>query len=246
MQRNYKLIAVLIFLSVSSLGAYAQDDAAYKDVILDGKPAKLNVATGEITLVASTIKDSVKQKVNKPKRDSIENDNSTSNYHIVKDNETLLDISKQYGVSLTDLKKANNLETTLINTGQQLIIKNLEDNTTKTFNSTIESDVNNGSNFHTVLKDETLYSLAKRYNLDVEVLKNLNDLKSNTIKIGERLRIKRYIAQSTPINVLVLTVKKGDTLYSIAKRNGISIAYLKQLNNLSSNTIFVGQELKIK
>ncbi|KPM50071.1 hypothetical protein AFM12_00070 [Jiulongibacter sediminis] len=42
------------------------------------------------------------------------------------------------------------------------------------------------------------------------------------------------------------TVKKGDTLFSIAKRNDISVAQLKSLNNLSSNTISVGQVLKVR
>ncbi|MEN8886274.1 MAG: LysM peptidoglycan-binding domain-containing protein [Winogradskyella sp.] len=244
MQKNYKLIVSIVALVIFSLGAFAQNDDVYKDVILDGKPAKLNVATGKITLVNSKVEEAVVSKTEK--LDSVKSKTAKAvlDYHTFKYNETLLDISKQYGVSLTDLKKANNLETTLISARQILRVKNFE--SMRTTVAEDSSSVSLSSNFHVVEKGETLYSLAKRYNLDLQKLKTLNDLDTNTIKIGQKLRVKSFASHNSTTDSSIWTVLKGDTLYSISKQNGVTVAFLKQLNNLPSTTIFVGQTLKIK
>ena len=239
MQRNYKLIVSIIALAVVSLGAFAQEVVKYKDVILDGKPAKLNVVTGEITLV----KPEIKTKVNTS--DISEESTDESDFHIVKENETLLDISKKYKLTLTELKQANNLETTLIDKGQRLRVKNLGKLNVLLDKPSIDSD-NITSNFHVVKKGETLYSLSKRYNLTVTELKNKNGLNTNLIKVGQKLRVKDFGLNNEIDNISVWTVKKGDTLFSIAKRSGVTIDAIKQLNGLSSNTIMIGQILQLK
>ena len=285
MLRNYKLVVSIIALTLSSVGAFAQAETEakveYKDVTLDGKPAKLNIATGEITFVnpndkkapvkfddfvaesenrTKTIKklnfnkNKTKQPIasttsSKPASETI-GINVSSDFYIVKANETLLDISKTYGVSLTELKRVNNLETTLINKGQKLRVKNLDtyvevdsqDNNNSSYNS--YSEISN-SNFHIVEKGNTLFSLAKRYNLSVTKLKSLNDLKSNLINVGQRLRIIDFDSKIEDNN-WTWTVAKGDTLYSIALKNNISIDNIKTLNGLTSNLIKVGQILRLK
>ncbi|WP_296316824.1 LysM peptidoglycan-binding domain-containing protein [Winogradskyella sp. UBA3174] len=244
MQKNYKLIISIAALVIASLGlgVFAQSEVAYKDVILDGKPARLNVATGEITLV--NFKTENKVKVSEPiKPETIED---VSNYHIVKENETLLDISRIYNVSLTDLKKVNGLQTTLISEGQKLRVKNLDAKVAKLLTEESKPEEIIASNFHTVKKGETLYSLSKRYKLDLKRLKNLNDLDSNTIKIGQKLRVISFDTHKASVNASIWTVSKGDTLYSISKKSGVSVAHIKQLNSLTSTTILVGQKLQIK
>ena len=239
MQRNYKLIVSIIALAVVSLGAFAQEEVKYKDVILDGKPAKLNVVTGEITLV----KPEIKTKVNTS--DISEESTDESDFHIVKENETLLDISKKYKLTLTELKQANNLETTLIDKGQRLRVKNLGKLNVLLDKPSIDSD-NITSNFHVVKKGETLYSLSKRYNLTVTELKNKNGLNTNLIKVGQKLRVRDFGLNNEIDNISVWTVKKGDTLFSIAKKSGATVDAIKQLNGLSSNTIMIGQILQLK
>jgi gametolysin len=67
----------------------------------------------------------------------------------------------------------------------------------------------------------------------------LNNLNSTTISIGQELKIPNT-------NVTIYTVKKGDTLYSIAKANNTTVTSIKQLNNLTSDTLSIGQQLKIR
>ena len=259
MQRNFKLALATLVLLAMSYNAFAQDTSEFKDVILDGKPAKLNVATGEITLVKTkdkVVKMTTTSDTSKPKTVSdntvvnslYESGSDDSDFYIVKENETLFDVSKKYNVSLADLKRANNLETTLINKGQKLRIKNLE-----VTDVVVESEVkaknyteNNNSNFHIVEKGNTLFSLSRRYNLSVKELKNLNHLSSNLIKVGQRLRVQPNEASSEEASPSVYIVKKGDNLYRISLNNGITVDTIKRLNGLTSNTIIIGQKLRLK
>jgi LysM repeat protein len=286
MQRNCKLILSIIALTLTSLGAFAQEKTEakveYKDVTLDGKPAKLNVATGEITFVNpkdkkspvkfddfvaesearvkaiknSNSKSDITQYSERPATNSelpseVINKEVDTDFHVVKENETLLDISKTYNVSLSELKRANNLETTLIDKGQRIRVKNLdvqldsisELDTNASYHSYSE---NTSYNFHIVEKDNTLYSLAKRYNMSVDRLKNLNNLKSNLIHVGQKLRVTEFRETEEYNSVSVWTVSKGDTLFSIALKNRTSVDAIKQLNGLTSNLIKVGQKLKLK
>ena len=243
MQRNCKLIVSTVLI-LTSLCAFAQEEVEYKDVILDGKPAKLNVATGEITLVKIDIKkDNVSH--------SSEMSSEVSDFHVVKENENLLEISKKYKVSLTELKRANNLETTLVDVGQRLRVRNLDrvvvGNSDDESNSeTRNYSSKNNSGYHIVEKGNTLFSLAKQFDLSVEKLKSLNSLTTNLIYVGQKLRVIDYMVTNEYSSLEEWTVSSGDTLYSIALKNGTSVDAIKRLNNLSSNLIKVGQILKLK
>jgi LysM repeat protein len=173
----------------------AQDNVRLKDVILDGKPAKLNAITGEITLInlnsqsVQTDIDSVKTK-SKPVliTDSISTislkeskliEDNTSDFYIVKEGDNLFKLSVMYKTSLNELKKANNLETTLIQKGQKLRIRNF-DVVTK----------NSNPSFWIVKEGDNLYRIALENGTTVKRLKSLNGLKTDTIKIGQKLKIQ--------------------------------------------------------
>jgi LysM repeat protein len=244
MRRNYKLIVSIIALSILSLGAFAQSEAEYKDVVLDGEPAKLNVTTGEIILVNLTDKKKVEPiktiEEYVTEEASIKN---TLDFYVVKEGETLLEIANRYHTSLTELKRANNLETTLVNTGQYLRVRNLDSASNTATQATAYTKT---SNFHTVENGQTLYSLAKRYNLTLNELKTLNNLKSNLITVGQKLRVKDFSSTNVRDHVSLWIVSKGDTLYSIASENGITVDTIKDLNGLTGNRIHIGQKLKLK
>jgi LysM repeat protein len=257
MLKNSKLVFTLCIALLSWLNSFSQEEGQYKDVVLDGKPAKLNVVTGEIILVnpedkKSPVKfDDFVEKSESNTKDSPVID-ADSDYHTVKENETLLDIANRYKTTLTALKEANNLETTLVDPGQKLRVSNFDKQSESTINvSSEESSVvvtvsENTSGIHIVENGDTLYSLSRLFGFTVDELKNKNGLTSNLIKVGQELNVSHSDYKKVSSDNSIWTVSKGDTLYNIAKRNGLSVDELKSINNLSDNLILVGQKLKLK
>lgn len=111
-------------------------------------------------------------------------------YTVVK-NDTLWGLSKKYGVSVSDLKKANGVSGHLIYVGQKLQIPTKSTKATKTAKtSTSTSSVDTTSTTHTVVKGDTLWSLAKKYGVSVSALMKANNLSSSTILIGQSLNLR--------------------------------------------------------
>lgn len=111
-------------------------------------------------------------------------------YTVVK-NDTLWGLSKKYGVSVSDLKKANGVSGHLIYVGQKLQIPTKSTKATKIAKtSTSTSTVDTTSTTHTVVKGDTLWSLAKKYGVSVSALMKANNLSSSTILIGQSLNLR--------------------------------------------------------
>lgn len=89
---------------------------------------------------------------------------------------------------------------------------------------------------HKVISGDTLFSLSKKYGLTINELKSINNLTSDTIKVGQILKL-------TPFTH---TVVSGDTLYNLAKKYNTTVDTLKSINGLTSNTIKLGQILKLQ
>lgn len=107
----------------------------------------------------------------------------TKTYHIVQKGEGLWSISKKYGVTINDLKKWNELESDAINLGQKLTVVAPEE-------VKEAKEKARESKFHKVAPGETLYSIANKYSMSVEELKNINSLRSNDLKIDQLLIVK--------------------------------------------------------
>ncbi|MCR4735418.1 MAG: LysM peptidoglycan-binding domain-containing protein, partial [Treponema sp.] len=115
-----------------------------------------------------------------------------------------------------------------------------------------------------VEKGDTLYSISRKYQITVAELRTANNLsETDVIKVGQKLIIPTAdIATAAALasngssintssaeitNTTLYSVKKGETLYGIAKKNGMTVAELLALNNLDSSVVIkVGQKLKIK
>ena len=95
------------------------------------------------------------------------------------------------------------------------------------------------SDFYIVQKGDTLYKIANKYNVTVQTLRELNNLASDLLQVGQKLYLKNSENNST------YKVQKGDTLYTIANTFNTTVNDIKELNNLTSNTIYIGQELTI-
>ena len=141
--------------------------------------------------------------------------------------DTLYGISKQFGVSVEDIKLENDLSNNIVFVGQVLRIPT--DNTTS---------------FYVVKKGDTLYSIANKYGVSVSDIMKVNNLNTTVLNVGQQLRIP-INSEDVSTNYLIYTVKVGDTLYSIAKKYNVSVDSIKQINNLSSNLLTIGQQLKI-
>lgn len=98
--------------------------------------------------------------------------------------------------------------------------------------------LNEETDYYVVKKGDSLWSIAKKYNMTVDELKSINNLKSNLLSIGQRLKIKE-----SNDNQNIYIVKKGDTLYKIANMYGTTVDNLKALNNLKNNNLSIGQKL---
>ena len=102
---------------------------------------------------------------------------------------------------------------------------------------------------HRVKKNETLYSLAKKYHVTVADIKSSNSLVNNHIKPGVTLIIPLRSASARSdgkSSADTYKVRKGDTLSRIAKKTGVSSRVLKRLNSLSKNRVKPGQILVLK
>jgi N-acetylmuramoyl-L-alanine amidase len=107
---------------------------------------------------------------------------------------------------------------------------------------------------HVVKNDETLFSIARQYNVSVAVLRELNQLTKDTIFVGQKLKVSGGAggAKATANNTASKTkttikykVATGDSLSVIAQKHNVSTAELKKINKLTSDTVKVGQVLTI-
>lgn len=149
-----------------------------------------------------------------------------SNYYTVKSGDSLWSISRKFGVTVNELKEANNLSSNLLSVGQNLIIPGKKNNTS--------------TNEYVVKKGDTLYGIANKYNVSVDNLKSYNNLSTDSLSIGQIIKIP-----DNKVSGNEYVVKSGDSLYSISKKYGISVDELMSVNNLKSTVLSVGQLLKI-
>ena len=155
--------------------------------------------------------------------------------YTVKSGDTLYGISNQYGVSVMDIMRVNNLNNSNLVVGQVL-------------NIPTSSGTNPDNTFtYTVKKGDSLYSIANQYGTNVNTLISLNNLKSNSLSIGQRLLVpEKYSSPTTVPNYTNYTVKKGDSLYSIARNFNVSVDTIIKDNSLNSNNLSIGQNLRIR
>ena len=97
-------------------------------------------------------------------------------------------------------------------------------------------------NYYTVVSGDTLWNIARRFNTTVSDLKDINGLTNSLLSIGQTLKIPTEEIKNYNN---IYTVKKGDTLYNIAKNYDTTVNELLQLNNLISTNLSIGQRLNI-
>ena len=149
-----------------------------------------------------------------------------SDTYIVQKGDSLWSIANKFNMTVSELKNLNNLTNNLLSIGQVLKIKDSS---------------NNGEKTYTVQKGDSLWVIANKYDITTEELKSYNNLTSNLLSIGQVLKIP----QGKTSTENIYTVKKGDSLWTIANRYNTTVEKIKVLNNLTSNLLSIGQQLKI-
>ncbi len=183
----------------------------------------------------------------------INKDTSDPTTYTVQKGDSLYSISQRFGLSVLDLMSYNNLTSTTLQIGQVLKLTP-SDSDDGDFDIETKPIYEN----YTVKRGDSLYSIAKKYGTTVSQIKNDNNLTSNNLSIGQVLKIK--VGEETigieecygedygdlSKDYINYTVKRGDSLYSIARTYGTTVDQIKKLNNLTSNNLSIGQVLKIK
>ena len=100
-------------------------------------------------------------------------------------------------------------------------------------------------NNYVVKNGDTLYSIALKYNVSENELKQANNLTNNILNIGQNLIIPTNTKIEEVTDYETYIVNKGDTLYSIAKKFNVKVEDIKKVNNLSSDTLTLNQQLLI-
>ncbi len=184
--------------------------------------------------------------------------------HKVKRGETLSSIAQRYGVSLVSLREHNNLRANSVLVAGRILTIPMPGVQKAAGAISVqnhkESAMTNDGRYR-VQRGDTLQSIARRFEVSVERIREINNLQTDAIYAGQWIQLKNVpqkTAQAKLKNKVLTTedieslgtdkyiVTKGDNLYRIAQKNNIDVARLKELNNLSDEKITPGQILIIK
>ena len=152
----------------------------------------------------------------------------TGNTYTVKSGDSLWSIANKFNTTVDAIKNLNNLTSNNLSIGQVLQIP-------------VSTSTGTG-NTYTVKSGDSLWSIANKFNTTVDAIKNLNNLTSNNLSIGQVLQIPVSTSSGTGNTY---TVKSGDSLWSIANKFNTTVDAIKNLNNLTSNNLSIGQVLQI-
>ncbi|MDN3678472.1 LysM peptidoglycan-binding domain-containing protein [Flavobacterium paronense] len=209
--------------------------------------------------VVTTVRKEVKADKNTIETAVASNDNDKpSDFYEVQRGDNLFSIAKKFNVSLEDLKKWNNLDDLNVEQGSKLALVNNDSEPVKETAYKTEVKITE----HIVDRGESLGSIARKFDVSIADIKDWNKMDDNNVQLGAKLIVgKRYIVSSENKNVTskkeniavndrdevkLYYVKKGDSLFSIAKKYpGVSISDLKKWNGIKNESLKAGMKLKI-
>ncbi|PSA23420.1 1,4-beta-N-acetylmuramoylhydrolase [Listeria monocytogenes] len=228
------------------------------DFIYPGQ--KLKVSAGSTTSDTNTSKPSTGTSTSKPSTGTSTN---AKIYTVVK-GDSLWRIANNNKVTIANLKAWNNLKSDFIYPGQKLKVSagstsntNTSKPSTNTNTSKPSTNTNTNAKVYTVAKGDSLWRIANNNKVTIANLKAWNNLKSDFIYPGQKLKVSAGSTTNTntakpstnnPSNstVKTYTVKKGDSLWAISRQYKTTVDNIKAWNKLTSNMIHVGQKLTIK
>lgn len=210
--------------------------------ILTKKKSKTKAPSVEKTLARTTIKKEIVPE-------------GEMKVHVVKSGDVLGAIATKYDVSVAQLKSWNNLRTSRIDVGQKIKVYHpSKQEKKKTLTTTTKDFSGVKTKNYTVVSGDALYTIAVKNGMSVQDLKDLNHLTSSNLKPGQVLKVTadKGVVKQEKVNLVAYTgkvhvVKSGESLWTISRQyDKLSVDDLKKLNNLSSNSIDVGDKLRLE
>lgn len=212
------------------------------------------------------------QKPYVPKEPVISSVKENTLTHVVRTGETIEKIAARYSTTPSFIRKVNNLKMAALRPGQMLVVKQGEKEEReqpevrtiakqlppkKQVPVTTQVSASTGSIEYRVKSGDSLSEIAGRYNVPVSALRAANGLRSNSLRIGQKLRIpaqrvKGPFVATEAVRPDVVSSKKhyhevqpGEVISTIARRHGLSVSKLQAMNNLKSTRIYPGQRLVV-
>ncbi len=180
--------------------------------------------------------------------------------YVIKKGDNPYDIAKKFKVKPQDIIKANNLAPRNLKPGVKITIpsnmkdcspqnKHTKEKDAKLVSCKEKSSVHKSvrpvklheaSSVHAVKKGDTLSAISKKYSVPVDELKEINNLRSAKLKIGQQIIVKQIVKQYEAKNY---TVRKGDTIWSIARKYDLDPDELMEINSLETDALHIGQKI---
>ncbi len=210
------------------------------------------IMPGQVLKVSGQVSSS--QSSTNTSQSSNQTQTSGNGTYTVKAGDSLYRIAVNHNMSLQELKNLNNLSSNLIMPGQVLKVSGQVSSSQPSTNTSQSSNQTqaSGNGTYTVKAGDSLWAIANSHKMTLNDLKRVNNLSSDLIYVGQTLKVTKGAVTTvnkpnTQSNTnKTYTVKAGDSLWRIASNNGTTVNQLKALNNLTSDMIYVGQNLKLK
>jgi membrane-bound lytic murein transglycosylase D len=225
----------------------------------------------KVIIKTKKVKDTIQKEVNLEESSLAVADKKIkpkTQYYKVKKGDNLSDIAERYSVTMTDIKRWNNLRSNNVQLGRKLKIQSEQevvavvDKPEKEIKKPIGKEAKTEiiaekqvelSKEYIAKAGDNLYSIARDNKITVADLKKWNNIaeETNSVYAGDKLKIvgdkvgKEVIAE-LKVKTIYYTVIKGDNLSQIAIKNKVAMADVKEWNNLKDNNVKVGEKLKIE
>jgi membrane-bound lytic murein transglycosylase D len=183
-----------------------------------------------------------------------ENPEPRPNRYLVKHGDTLWEIAAAHGVSISDIRRLNNLQSSALYAGRWLKIP--ERQLGQPAKATIET-VQATNEIYKVKRGDNLFNIATRFDVELSAIKEANNLTNNKLYPGMTLKIPTSGSSPAPavepkgkntkeLDTKVYTIRRGDTLWKIARQHGVKLNDLARWNNITTRSRLVpGDKLKI-
>lgn len=240
--------------------------AVQKPATAKPKPTVVKETAKPVEVKADPVKEELEKVTQVPQSKPVNEPTAQRRLHVVQPGETLWGVSKRYQVTVDNIIGWNALTTGQLATGQELLIYSdyfeeavqipdkepvieTKEAVVEEKAETIPATTPPTADSHEVQPGESLWAISRKYELSVADLREWNGLTAeSTINPGQKLLLKpqNTPAPSKSADFTIHVVKGGDSLYKIARDNGMTVQELMELNQMESTALSVGDELKVK